>query len=445
MIERELTLWEQKEKAILPAKIISPTAIIEYAKQLSTRERNQIVQNFQMGNYEMVVNFIWSKAMSALKRELATLGIKFLGEMLSKPDLSDDDDVFDAVTDREAIRLAEELGIVSSTEAMRLRHTQELVAHFSQLDAMQVDREDIEMDQPEAVQSLKTCVKNILGKPKIEVATKFIEFRDALISETLRENDSRIAKLIESPYFFHKLAVSILLSNIKKNIGAKLEHALANFNLLIPSLWNYLRDTEKWQIGHTYAEIHAAGRALAVSGLKTALLKVKGFDYVPENLRSDTFIKAAENVIKAHEGMQNFYNEETPMRILHKLGSTIPRPAFSICASAILSVRLGNYYGVSWSAKPIADELLDQFTQDRWEYYLSQCLPGDIRILDKLAYDKPCSNWFEIAKKYFKKLSIRNKDVMLLVINSIEGNKSKVLIYRDNLMKAYYGKQLKKA
>ena len=446
MIEKNLTLWNEPEKEFLPAKLSNPSEIADYARQLSARERNQIIQNFQNQHYEIAVSYVWSKAMSALKRELSTLGVKFLGEMLNKPDLTDDDDVYSAVTDREAIRLAEELGIVSPTEAMRLRHAQELITHFSQLDASAIDDQSIEMDVNEATQALKTCIKNILGKPKIEVATNFVEFRDSLISTTLKESDRRIKTLLHSPYFFHKLTVSILLSSIKKNIGARLEHSLANLNLIIPLLWSSLRDTEKWQIGHSYAEVHASGRSSIVSGLRTALLKVQGFDYVPENLRSDTFVKAAESLIAAHEGINNFHNEEAPIKVLFKLGSTIPAPAFSICTSAILSVRLGNFYGHSWSAVPVAVQLLDNFTQDRWQYYLNQCLPGDIRILEKLYNDNPLKNWIELVKKYdLHKINItKNKDISLLTSDSFQENTKKIKSHIDKLRKAYYGQQIKR-
>jgi len=444
----ELTLWDSSQKEILPAGINTPAKIAEYAKQLSLRERKQIAQSFEAENYEVAINYVWNKAMAALKKELSTLGMKFLGEMLNKPDLKEDDNVFDAVTDREAIRLAAELGMVTSTEAMRLRQAHELTTHFSQLEAMESDEQNVQMQSEEAVSILKTCIRNILGKPKINVATEFVEFRDALLSETLKSDDYRVSNLLVSPYFFHKLTVSILLANIKKNIGAKLQNALANFNLIIPELWDRLRDTEKWQIGHTYSEVHAAGQSIATSGIKAALLKVKGFDYVPETLRSDTFIKAAENVIKAHEGMNNFFNEESPMKVLVKLGSTIPGPSFSICASAILSVRLGNSYGHSFSGSPLADELLDSFTPERWEYYLNQCLPGDIRILEKLTSEKPQQNWFRLVQKYeFSNLHTKNKDVTHLITSSVSQNKAKAQTYISNLIQAYYGnkKKIKKS
>lgn len=436
-----MTLWQPPETEIVPANVNQPAEIAAYAKQLSQRDRKQIVQGLQGGNYEMVVNFVWTKAATALKRELASLGMQFLGEMLNKPDITDDDDVLDVVTDQEAVRLAEELGVVSSTEAMRLRQTQEMVAHFFRLDAAEIDREDAGMEETEAVRALKACVRNILGKPKLEVATKFAEFRRALETETLQKEDHRVETLQMSPYFFRKLTVSILLAVIKSGSGARLENSLANINLLLPLLWKGLRDTEKWQIGHTYAEVHAAGQSTAMSGLKQALLKVGGFDYVPESLRSDTFVKAAENVIKAHESFNNYYNEDAPMNTLSKLGSTIPMPAFAICASAILAVRLGNSYGVSWYASPTAEKMLGGFTPERWQYYLNQCLPGDVRVISKLLYEKPRKNWYELTNKFdFANLAIKNKDIAQLLAASAKRDDKRVETCCAKLREAYYGK-----
>lgn len=437
-----LSIWEPPKQEIVPAKLTDPALIAGYAKQLSKREQSQVAQAFLAGNYEMATNFVWSKSMAALKKELGSLGMQFVGEMLGKPDFDEDDDPISSITEKEAVRLAEELGVVSSTEAMRLRHTQEIVAHFAGLDASEIDSEGIELDQLEAITSLKTCVTNILGKPKIEVATKFAEFRTALESETLDKEDTRVSMLLSSPYFFRKLSVTILLSVIKSEVGAKVENTLANLNTILPQVWHGLRDTEKWQVGHAYAEVFAAGKATATSGIKQALLKVKGFDFVPENLRSDTFVKAAEAMIRAHEGMNNFYNEAAPTRVLLNLGSTIPTPAFAACASATLAIKLGNGYGTSWAAVSIADEIIDKFTDDRWRYYLNQCLAGDVRILNKLAFQKPRENWYSIVEKYkLNDLEIKDKLVAQLVAAAAAKSDTKLELARIALHKKYYGNE----
>ena len=230
----------------------------------------------------------------------------------------------------------------------------------------------------------------------------------------------------------------------KRNVGAQLEHALANINVLLPAIWDKLRDAERWQVGHTYAEAYASGKASTVSGLKSALLKVRGFDYVPENLRSETFIKAAEAVLKAHEGLNNFYNEAAPVSNLVKLGSTIPTPALPACATALLAVSLGNAYGTAWSAQADAGKILGSLSQDRWQYYLNHVLPSDVRVLTKLANDKPIANWINLVKKYnLGELQVKHKLVARLLKSAKDGSASKVKDSASLLMQEFYGKTTK--
>lgn len=436
----ELKLWQPESGELLPKGVNTPTEITSYAQQLSKKDKKQIAAAFDGEFYEMGMNFLWTRTIAALKKELSNVGVSLVGEMLGKSDIEEDDDLDDILTTKDAIRLAEELGVVSSTDAMRLRHTNEIISHFSQLSTSENDSEEI--DGAEAISSLKACVKAVLGKPQIEVAAKFIEFRAALDAKSLAKDDPLVGMLGASPYFFQKLAISILMNAAKQRTGAQLEISLANINVLLPTVWSNLRDTERWHVGHTYAELYSAGKSTAVSGVKSALSKVKGFDYVPENLRSDTFLKAAASIVEAHEGMNNFYNELSPLRSLSKLGTTIPTPALGECISAILCVRLGNEYGVANNAQTLARELLDGLTPERWTYYLNQVLPGDVRILNKLGYSKPLARWVDIVKSYdFDSLNIKNKEVNALISAALSKSESRLKSARSKLLHKYYGKK----
>ena len=172
---------------------------------------------------------------------------------------------------------------------------------------------------------------------------------------------------------------------------------MRNTGIVLPVLWPKLRKPERWQCGQTYAELYAEGKKPAVVGLRNALLQVAGFDFVPENLRSNTFAAAATEVLKAHEAMNNFYNEPPLMRTLAALGTSIPGPAFPICMTATLSVFLGNFYGYSYAAQESATHILKALSKERWEYYLGECLPGDRRILYKLTQRSPCVRWMELV------------------------------------------------
>ncbi|MGU3794009.1 hypothetical protein [Vibrio parahaemolyticus] len=438
-----IALWQPDNLVTIPETANTAAEIAECALQLNSKDKTQISFALDNGFYEMGMNYLWSRTINALKSELSTVGVSLIGEMLGKTDVTEDDDINDIITTREAIKIAEELGMISSTEAMRLRHSHELITHFSTLEMAESEQQDI--NKEEAIMSLKACIKAVLGKPKVPVAASFIEFREALESETLLSTDPKVDMLQSSPYFFYKLTISVLMNAAKKSNGASLEHALANSNLLVPLMWKNLRDSEKWQVGHTYAEAFAEGKNSSVSGLKKTLLKVQGFDYVPENLRSDSFVKAADEIIKAHEGLNNFYNETAPVNSLANLGSTIPTPALPACISALLCVVLGNQYGTSWQATGKAQQLLDSLTPERWEYYLNHAFPSDTRILNKLLLPKPCENWVdEVVKKYkLDQVTIRNKNVSALVNASKRSNYSRIRTLTTDLTNEYYGKRAK--
>ena len=102
------------------------------------------------------------------------------------------------------------------------------------------------------------------------------------------------SQLLESPVFYLKTVISVLISAVKNEKGASQEHALGNLSNLIQPMWPHIAEKDRWQIGNAYRDVTAAGNVNAAKGLKNALLKVKGFDYVPENLRSTTFKKAAK-------------------------------------------------------------------------------------------------------------------------------------------------------
>ena len=366
-MNNDITFWQPQSVTPFSNSLKTPETIADHAIQLSKRDKRQIIAAYKAEHYEIGLNFLWLKTMAALKRELATVGITLIGEMLGKVDVDEDGDVEDILTVRDTLMLAEELGIVSSTDAMRLRHTHEIITHFSQLSIEEHDREDI--DESEAVSAFKTCVKAILARPKVEVAKPFVQFREALETGSFSSDEEKVSTLLASPYFFWKLTINILMNSAKNSVGAKLEHCLANTNTLLPKMWSNLRETEKWHVGRTYAEVYSDGKKISTAGLKEALMKVQGFDFVPENLRSDTFIIAAQAILQAHDGYNNFYGEAAPVRKLERLGTSIPVPALSTCITALLSVCLGNEYGVSWAASSTASNILKKISTERWRYY----------------------------------------------------------------------------
>jgi len=374
-----------------------------------------IVAAFRNESYEMVSTFVWSKASAVLKKQIATLGMDFVGEMLGRQDLDENSDPATSIADYEAIRLAEDLALIKPTQALRLKNALNLINHFTALDLEASDEEL--MDANEATSILRYCIDSILGRPSFDVAFRFAEFRKKLTERTFKPDDSDLAAIAAAPYFFLRTTLSVLLTVVKSAKGASQEHALGNLNVLLPALWEGLREPERWQIGQAYAEVNSEGNRVAAAGIKNALLKVHGFDFVPESLRSNTFSEAAARVLAAHFAYQNFYNEREPMEMLAALGTAIPRPAFAKCMEATLAVYLGNYWGYARAAQAAAKSVLDSLRSEQWEYYLNECLRRDRTVLDKLSTDdNPTKRWIHLADTYkLTKVKVREQLISKLL------------------------------
>ncbi len=441
MATTSVQLWHGGDAVALPATAKDSTSIVNFAVQLNKREKQQIVRAFSDESYEMALSFVWQKTMGALKRELASVGLKFLGELLGKSELDEGGNPVTSISDEEAIMLAEELGVITGTEALRMRHANELLRHFIDGDSNDSADEEERMEESEAITTLKACVKNVLGKNRIEVATKFAEFRNALETTVFKEMDDEIQQLLISPYFFRKITITILLQSFRDKSTAKRENSLANLNVILNLLWATLREAERWLVGRAYATAHNDGEATVAAGIKRALMKVKGFDYVPENLRSNIFIRAAEKVVQAHEGIDNFYNEPAPLRELASLGTVIPTPAFGACAGAAMYCYLGNAHGYSYAAADIAADMFSKFSSDRWTYYLSECLPGDSRMLDKLIYERPRKRFADLVVSHgLDQLNVSGR-AKKLVENAATKDARKIYTALEGLRADYYGKE----
>jgi hypothetical protein len=173
-------------------------------------------------------------------------------------------------------------------------------------------------------------------------------------------------------------------------------------------------------------------------------VNLTGFEFGPPPLNPyEQFktLKAADAIIRAHEGMNNFYNEEAPTLNLEKLGTVIPAPAIGPCITALLCVRLGNSYGTCWAAWPVADKLLKKQATDRWVYYLEKILPGETRILEKLLDAKPQAQWITLAADVFSDdLELKDKTINDLVLASLAKDGNRISTALQKLIAIYYSK-----
>ena len=425
---KDMELWNPQRAIVIPPQAKTASEIAGYARQLTKREVTQIVTAIEAGNYEIGSLFLWQKAMTGLKKQLASLGMDFVGELLDREDISETSAPVQVLTDHDAVRLAGELGILTSTEAMRLRGVLQTVTHFSASPEEDEDEDDRQMMPEEAIHCLRVCVQSVLGHERLEGAIEFAQFRKELEERPFTKEDNEVRSLLSSPYFFQRTVLRVLMALAKTSHGAQLEHVLSNAVAIVPLLWDILRKPDRWLVGRAYAEVHSEGKTTAAAGLRKLLLSVRGFDFVPEDLRSRYFLTVAAELQNVHFSLNNFYNEPAAIHKLDSLGTTIPIPALAQCMTAILCVRLGNPYGVSWAAQPTARSILERQNEERWVYYLNECLPGDEVILGKLMSESIAKEWITLSNEInLSRLSLKNKEVRRLIRERTTDDTAKIV------------------
>jgi len=424
----DIQIWQGPDGVNIPANLNGTDQIVPYANYLTKKQKQHLIAAFEIEAYDMAAEYAWKNAMVKLKETMSTLGMKFIGEMLDRPDIDEYSTIDATLTDYTTIQLAEKLGVIGTTAALKLRQACELINHYFSRNATE------EIDRITALHIIRSSIQYILGEEDISIAIEFTQFRERLLSESLSLKDPQVEQLINSPLFYLRTVISILLSSIKNDKGARLENSLANLNLLISHIWKYLGENDKWNLGTAYRDATAAGNTIASAGLKNALLKVSGFDFVPENLRSVTFKKAASSVLETHFAFNNFYNEPSVIRKLANLGSTIPSAALIDCMQAYLAVYLGNSYGVSTIAAEIAQEKLSEITRERWYYYFDKVIKDDEVVLNKI--------YNPIRVERFKNLLVSNsyddfmdlpKDIQQLYSAIIKNNYQKAQAVAQSL------------
>jgi hypothetical protein len=422
-----IVLWDSPNGVDIPVSVSEVDQLATYIQNLSSKEISKIASAFNASLYDMATEYTWIRTINILRDKVLAFGKEFVLEMLGRTD-SDTENTQDFLSEVDIINLAADLGFISKTAKMHFLHSSEVIKHYSSRDI------DEEMDKTVAQGCIKNCVRYVLALTDDGFEFSFNNFREKLKQGYIKNETELFTTLINSPYFYKRTTVRTCLNLSKSTQGAELENVLANMVYIIPEVWEDLLSDDRYPVGFAYSEAVSEGNVKLVKALKSVLLKVKGFDYVPESLRSTTFIDAANELLRLHHGLDNYYNEPAGVKHLLSLGTSIPVPALGVCITATLACKLGNSYGRSNAAQKYLDEILVGISSDRWEYYINQVLPVNETILYKLQESSPARNWNSVVVTYnLDKVNCKNAIVEKLIKAGKENRVNQIFNYAKEL------------
>lgn len=384
--------------------------ILSHNLCLSSREIDNIQKALDSGLGGMAAEYIWNRTIATLKSYIMQFGSDFVAEMLDRSDFITSENI----SNHEVIQLSHNLGLISKAAYIELNQLDELFIYYWSDDS---DGDKSEFPATRVLDAIRACVTYVLQFGKSSFVS-FNSYRDSFKTERFSSEDGLITELSYSTYFYKKTTVRTLL-NLARTVeqGAEQETVLANLVTVITAIWDGLQSEDKYTIGRAYTQANADGKKPLIKALKLLLMQVKGFDYVPENLRSNSYIDVAKKLLTVHYSMNNYYNEPIVAKELMQMGSSIPSPALGACLTSVIACKLGNAYGISWAAQTYLDNILDGITQDRWSYYLNQVLPNNADILAKISCtDERYERWEALVVKYqLDKVTFTNANTAYLL------------------------------
>jgi hypothetical protein len=333
-------------------------------------------QVWECKSYDAACLYFWNRAMADLRTKIIAYGKEHLEAIIGR-EIKDERHLINILDDKNLIDHTYELGIISEEAWFFLQKSREVRNHYTLAHEF-----NSELDPLEALNIIKNCVKYILAE---QVPSPGINLKNVL--EKLKNEEVKpFLKEIEATYREQSIKiVNITLNRIFDDfIKEKSNNTYIN-NILefAPILWNLSDSSVKQRIGKLVAKLRAEADSATTEMAMAFMSKVDGFKYIPESIRVAIFSGAAERLLEACQGANNFYNEVDPAKKMCVLGTEIPSSAVNICTKVALLSYVGNQFGHSRGARPYCKKLIDNWTSSNISA-LVDILETDLTVLGRL-------------------------------------------------------------
>ena len=384
--------------------------------QLNEMEQQAVVVNFSSKLYIVAAEIIWRRTIDILRDRLSFFGEEFIGDMLGydKPIMADN------ISEQEAIELNCDVGFLKQNAKMELLHHAVQIKQYTSRKYQMVEQINITRNQAMAL--ISDCIQYVLSDMTECTMLEFNNVRQRIKSELFTIDSDIVTLLNQGQYFEKRTILRSLMNMAKTNKEEEKQFVFHNMSIIVPVIWNDLAETDKYSFGTTYAEISSTDKKDYINVVKKILYNVHGFDYVPENLKSNSFKATAKNLIKVHDALNNFYNEPLAAKLLSSMGTMIPDPAVYDCINSVLICITGNEYGVSRDAQPYLQEVLNGMTIPKWELYLKD-LSKNTELLRQIAFvngiNDSVPRWCEeVRKRNLNQLNFSEPWIMEFLLRS---------------------------
>lgn len=370
------------------------------------------------GLFDAALNFLWNETVVNLRTKVIRFDINyFLDSIVTdskrRATFRTEDDL-KKLDEWELIKGCKDTGIITEIGYKHLDYIRDMRNHAS---AAHPNHNDL--DGFQLTSWLNTCIKEVLAK---EPEGPVLEVKRLLVN--LRTNILTVDDLPSIKANITLLPVELVDSTLRAVFGMYTDPSLDaqirnNLKLVAPSLWANCDDDTKKELGLKYAIYSANADLVRKANAHEFLQFVEGLSFLPTEQIVVDMDAALDNLLMVHNGMNNFYNEPPHARLLAqyvpKTGE-VPPSVLRKYVKVLTMCSIGNGHGVSNSAFPYYEDLINRFTETQISEFAK--LINDSDIKSRLQFFSCAQSFKELVEKLKPRVANPNLSRVLQYLES---------------------------
>lgn len=347
---------------------------------------SKFIASCTVGLFDAALSYLWNETITNLREKVVNLDLDYFYDNIiqdsgKRSKFKTADDIAN-ISDAMLIDGCNKIGIISELGYKFLIHIKDVRNSLSA--AHPTNHTEISGFQ--LMGWFETCIKEVLI---IESSPHLLSIKKLLNNLQRLAIDEKDAKLIVADIqTFPKNEVNSFLKGIfgMYTDTTKSQDVRNNIALFANDLWILCDETTKYEIGRKYGSFSVNAENDRKHLAKQFLEITNGLGYLTEDHTLIEIQDTLEALLNAHNGSDNFYTEEPHAKTLQKYVPTndsIPKSISYQYVRVLILCRLGNGYGVSYSAKPYYDKMITNFYDTEIKYFLTLTNDDQITTLLK--------------------------------------------------------------
>jgi hypothetical protein len=375
-------LVDVPERQRIIANFPDVVAAVDPVRRQNSLYLSKFIAACGAGLFDAALNFMWDETVVNLRTKVARFDLQyFYDSVVTDPQrrskLKDEADLV-KIEEWELIRGCHLTGILSDIGFKHLDYIRDMRNWASAAHPNQNELTGFQL-----ISWLETCIREVIAKDPEGPAIEVKRFLNSIRNTALSAND---AQHINAGMEY--LPTDIVKSLLRTLFGMyTAENAAvqvkANIRLVAQKCWGLAPDDAKYDCGFRYATYAANGEVERRAAANEFLAVVDGLPYLPGDTLTLEISEKVNDLYRAHNAFNNFYNEPAHARALASYISSagqVPDAVRNGYVKTVVMAKIGNGYGVSGAAEPYYDSLIERFGE------------SEISVFVQLLFDREFSS-----------------------------------------------------